>query len=69
MPITGWRVHATHRELARPRMATALMREFSALCADLDQRLDERGVPEGRPFPASPRASARVGLAVDTIDC
>ncbi|MGW8878456.1 hypothetical protein [Streptomyces mirabilis] len=45
MSITGWRVHATRRELARPRKAMALVREFSALCADRDQRSDEWGVP------------------------
>jgi hypothetical protein len=33
----------------------ALMREFSALFAGLDRRLDEWGVPEGRPFPAGPK--------------
>ncbi|MFF7601786.1 hypothetical protein [Streptomyces mirabilis] len=38
------------------------------LCADLDQRLDEWGVPEGRPFPASPEGDATVGLAVNVID-
>lgn len=41
MSITGWRVHATGREQAWPREATALIREFSALFAGLDQRLDE----------------------------
>ncbi|MDX3761079.1 hypothetical protein ACWDBO_43300 [Streptomyces mirabilis] len=39
------------------------------LSADVDQRLDEWGVPEGWTFPASPRASTGLGLAVDTIDC
>lgn len=45
----------TRREQAWPREATALTGEFSALCADLDQRLDEWGVPEGRPFAAGPK--------------
>lgn len=31
------------------------MREFSALFAGLDQRLDEWGLPEGRPFLAGPK--------------
>jgi hypothetical protein len=55
MSITGWRVHATRREQAWHREAMALMREFSALFAGLDRRLDEWGVPEGRPFPAGPK--------------
>lgn len=37
------------------------MREFSALCADLDQRLDDWGVPEGRPFPAGPKGEYDAG--------
>lgn len=52
MSNTGWRVHATRREQAWPREAMALMREFGALFAGLDQRLDEWSMLEGRPFPA-----------------
>ncbi|MFF4548522.1 hypothetical protein [Streptomyces sp. NPDC001435] len=45
------------------------MREFSALFADLDQRLDERRAPEGQPFPISPKGAYDGGLAVDDIEC
>jgi hypothetical protein len=49
MSITGWRVQFTRREPGRSREAT-LMRELSALFADLDQRLDEWRVPGGQLF-------------------
>ncbi|MFC8670664.1 hypothetical protein [Streptomyces sp. NPDC057199] len=39
MSITGWRVHLTRRERPWPHEVTALMREFSNLFAELDQRL------------------------------
>ncbi|MFJ3306869.1 hypothetical protein ACIPSA_27835 [Streptomyces sp. NPDC086549] len=43
-------------EQAWPREAAALTPEFGALFADLGQRLDEWGVPKGRPFPISPKS-------------
>lgn len=60
--ITGWRVHFTRREHPWPREATTLMREFSTLFAELDQGLDELGVPEGQPFLISPKGEYDVEL-------
>lgn len=54
MSITGWRVHFTRRELARPREVTPFIWEFSDLFAGLPQGLDDLGVPEGQPFLISP---------------
>ncbi|MEU1536125.1 integrase [Streptomyces fagopyri] len=62
MSITGWRVHFTRRELARPREVTPFMREFGSLFAGLDGWLDERGVPEGQPFLLSPKGQYDVEL-------
>lgn len=45
------------------------MREFSVLFADLDQRFDEWGVLEGRPFLISPKGECGGGLAVNIIEC
>ncbi|MGW7049948.1 hypothetical protein ACWGDT_46430 [Streptomyces avermitilis] len=38
------------------------MREFSALFAGPDQRLDDLGVPEGQPFLISPAGGYDAGL-------
>jgi hypothetical protein len=54
MSITGWRVHFTRRELARPREVTPFIRELSDLFAGLAQGLDDLGVPEGQLFLISP---------------
>jgi hypothetical protein len=56
MSIAGWRVHFTRRDLAWPREVSPFIREFSVLFGDLDQRLDDLGVPEGQPFLISPAA-------------
>jgi hypothetical protein len=56
MSITGWRVHFTRRDLAWPREVSPFIREFNELFGDLDQRLDDLGVPGGQPFLISPTA-------------
>ncbi|MFC8201664.1 hypothetical protein ACFUTV_40740 [Streptomyces sp. NPDC057298] len=45
-----------------PHEATTLMWEFRTLFADLDQRLDALGVPEGQPFLISPKGEYDVEL-------
>ncbi|WP_217572944.1 hypothetical protein [Streptomyces sp. GbtcB7] len=62
MSMTGWRVHLPHRDLAWPREGTSFIREFSALIAGLDLRLDDLGVSEGQPFLISPAGQYDVAL-------
>ncbi|MFF5148022.1 hypothetical protein ACFY6U_51385 [Streptomyces sp. NPDC013157] len=62
MSITGWRVHFTRRELARPREVTPFIGSSASLFAGLDGWLDERGVPEGQPFLLSPKGEYDVEL-------
>jgi hypothetical protein len=50
------------REWPWPSEATAFIREFSTLFAELDQRLDEWGVPEGQPFLLGPKGEYDVEL-------
>jgi hypothetical protein len=64
MSITGWRVHFTRRDLAWPREVSPFIREFNELFGDLDQRLDDLGVPGGQPFLISPNQSDGRGIAV-----
>lgn len=60
MPILGWRVHFTRRQLVMPRTARPTLRSLNADVAS--EWLDSKGIEDGAPFLISPDGQYDIDL-------